>query len=146
MLQQNGLSHKSMKMNRQYKGGILLTTLLFVFLFSFLFVLVLDDFQLTQRFTQKTKDYYSAKIMVSMFLSDVKEEQYPLEKTGHQHFSTGMLYYEYKQPILKLTVQLKQTTYTFQEKYLKKENGNSKTRKEQVKNSNSFKFVKRVSN
>lgn len=116
-------------MNRQYKGGILLTTLLFVFLFSFLFALVLDDFQLTQRFTQQTKDYYSAKAMVSMFLSDVKQEQYLIEETGYQHFSTGTLYYEYKQPILKFTVQLKQTTYTFQEKYLEREKEKSKTQK-----------------
>ncbi|MGX7136705.1 competence type IV pilus minor pilin ComGG [Enterococcus silesiacus] len=122
-----------MRINQYYKGGILLTTLLFVFLFSFLFVLVLEDFQLTQRFTQKTKDYYSAKIMVSMFLSDVKQEQYPLEKAGNQHFSTGTLHYEYKQPTLNLTVQLKQTTYTFQEKYLEREKEKVQIQKEQIK-------------
>lgn len=117
MLLQIGSSPRSMSMNRRYKGGILLTTLLFVFLFSFIFILVLEDFQLTQRFTKRTNDYYVAKTMVSMFLSDIKQEQYPLEKKGQQRFSKGILYYEFDQTTVLFIVQVNQITYQFQEEY-----------------------------
>ncbi|MGX7149350.1 competence type IV pilus minor pilin ComGG [Enterococcus ureasiticus] len=104
-------------MNKKYKGGVLLTALLFVFLFSFIFTLVLEDFQLTHRFTKKTKDYYIAKTMVSMFLSDIKQEKQQLVKKGYQNFSIGTLQYEYDQATISIVVQLNQTTYSFQEQY-----------------------------
>lgn len=104
-------------MNKRYKGGVLLTALLFVFLFSFIFTLVLEDFQLMQRFTKKTKDYYIAKTMISMFLSDIKQEKQSLTKKGHQNFSTGLLTYEYDQTTLTIVVQVDQAIYRFQEEY-----------------------------
>lgn len=117
MLLQSGLSRVSMSMNKRYKGGVLPTALLFVFLFSFIFTFVLEDFQLTQRFTKKTKEYYIAKTMLSMFLADLKSEKRALVKKGQQNFSTGILRYEYNQPILDVTIHLNQTTYKFQEQY-----------------------------
>ncbi|EOH92839.1 hypothetical protein UAW_02880 [Enterococcus haemoperoxidus ATCC BAA-382] len=110
-------------MNKRYKGGVLLTTLLLVFLFSFIFMLVLEDFQLTQKFTKNTKDYYVAKTMVSMFLYDIKQEQASLEKEGQQRFSSGILEYRYDQTTIKFIIHINQTTYEFQEEYrvMKKE-------------------------
>lgn len=104
-------------MNKKYKGGVLLITLLFVFLFSFIFMLVLEDFQLTQRFATKTKDYYTAKTMVSMFLAEFRQKKHPLAKKGYEHFSTGELKYEYDKEVLRVVVRLNQTIYTFQEHY-----------------------------
>lgn len=104
-------------MKNKYRGGILLTALLFLFLFSFIFTLVLEDFQMTQRFSQKTTTYYIAKTMVSMFLSDVKQGHQLLEEAGQQHFSTGTFRYEYDQRTVKFTVQINQITYKFQEEY-----------------------------
>lgn len=104
-------------MSNRYKGGILLTTLLLVFLFSFIFIWVLEDFQLTQRFTQETKDYYIAKTMVSMFLTDIRQETQPLGKRGQQHFSSGTLQYEYDQKTINFVIQLNQTRYRFQMNY-----------------------------
>ncbi|WP_207694134.1 hypothetical protein DOK67_0001925 [Enterococcus sp. DIV0212c] len=109
-------------MKKRHRGGVLLTALLFIFLFSFIFMLVLEDFQLTQRFAQKTRDYYIAKTMISMFFFDVKQEQRTLDKTGYQKFSTGILQYEYDQKTVKFTVQLNQAIYKFQEEYQKKSN------------------------
>ncbi|EOI03082.1 hypothetical protein UAY_00829 [Enterococcus moraviensis ATCC BAA-383] len=106
-------------MNKRYNGGILLTTLLLVFLFSFIFMLILEDFQLTQAFTKKTKDYYIAKIMVSMFLSDRKKEQKSFEKKGEQRYSTGILQYEYNETIVWFTIEVNQATYKFKEEYHK---------------------------
>lgn len=123
MLRQNGSLHRSTNMTKRYKGGVLFTALLFVFLFSFIFTLVLEDFQLTQRFTKKTKDYYIAKTMVSMFLSDVRQEKQSLAKQGYQNFSTGTLKYRYDQVTLSVVVELNQMTYTFQEAYQQDKEG-----------------------
>lgn len=107
----------NIKMKNKYKGGILLTTLLLVFLFSFIFMLVLEDFWLTQRFTQKTKEYYIAQTMVSMFLSDVKQGRESLGKKGEQKFSAGTIQYEYEQMKLNVIVHVNNKTFRFQEEY-----------------------------
>ncbi|MDA9471514.1 competence type IV pilus minor pilin ComGG [Enterococcus sp. 5H] len=104
-------------MRYNYRGGILLTVLLFIFLFSFLFTLVIEDFKATQYFSKNTKDYYAAKIMVSMFLFEVKQEQHSLEKEGQQVFSEGVLNYKCDERTIYFTVELQQQSYTFQENY-----------------------------
>lgn len=120
-LLQNGSLLGIISMNDNYKGGILLTALLVVFLFSFIFIQVLDDFQLTQQFTQKTKEYYIAKTMVSMLLSDVKQGNAKLKNKGQQNFSAGIVHYEYDRAVLTFVVQLNQKTYKFQEEYQENE-------------------------
>lgn len=104
-------------MKYNYRGGILLTALLFLFLFSFLFTLVIEDFQVTQHFSKNTKDYYTAKIMVSMFLFEVKQEHRSLEKEGQQAFSEGILNYQYDERTIYFSIELGQQSYTFQEEY-----------------------------
>ncbi|MCA5013204.1 MULTISPECIES: competence type IV pilus minor pilin ComGG [unclassified Enterococcus] len=104
-------------MKKGYKGGILLTSLLLVFLSSSLFLLVLEEFKLAQQFSQKTKDYYIAKTMVSMFLAEVKQKSDPLDPKGTQEFSAGHLTYSYAQQTLTIVVKMNHTTYTFNEVY-----------------------------
>ncbi|OJG27526.1 hypothetical protein RU98_GL002615 [Enterococcus caccae] len=86
----------------------------------------MEEFQLTQRFTHKTKEYYIAKTMVSMLLFDIKEGQKGLEKKGHQDFSSGKVQYEYDRIRLKFIVQLNQKTYRFQEDYREDEKEKNK--------------------
>lgn len=104
-------------MKYNYRGGILLTALLFIFLFIFLFALVIEDFQVTQHFSKNTKDYYTAKIMVSMFLFEVKQEKRLLERKGQQVFSEGILNYNCDERTIYFSVELGQKSYTFQEDY-----------------------------
>lgn len=119
-------------MRSKYKGGVLLTTILLVFLFSFIFILILEDFQLTQRFTKNTKEYYTAKTMVSMFLYEVKRERQPLANKGNQAFSVGTLDYEYDGMAITCVVQLNNRVYKFKESYqkAKKEETDSKNKSE----------------
>lgn len=104
-------------MKYNYRGGILLTALLFIFLFSFLFTLVIEDFKVTQHFSKNTKDYYTARIMVSMFLFEVKQEQRSLQKEGQQVFSEGILNYKSDERTIYFSVKLGQQSYNFQEEY-----------------------------
>ncbi len=107
----------SREMKKKYRGGVLFTALLLVYLSSFLFLLVLEEFKLAQQFSQKTKDYYISKTMVSMFLSEVKQKNTPLEPKGSQEFSTGQLTYSYARKKLTIIVKINHTTYTFDEVY-----------------------------
>jgi hypothetical protein len=132
-VQQDGLFLKSPLLNHKPQGGILLTVLLLVFLFSFLFEVVLDDYRIAGQFTKKTSNYYLAKTMASMFLLEAKEDQ--TEKSGQQKFSSGILYYEYQEDSIAFTVKLDNQVITFHEK----------TPVKQHKESNQ-QFVKRVSN
>lgn len=116
-------------MSDKYKGGVLLTTLLLVFLFSFIFMLVLEDFQLTQRFTHETKEYYIAKTMISMFLADIRQEAQPLGKVGQQRFSSGTLQYQYDQKTIHFIIQLNQRRYRFQINYQEVEKEKGQTEK-----------------
>ncbi|MGX7113259.1 competence type IV pilus minor pilin ComGG [Enterococcus termitis] len=109
------------KAKNNYKGGILLTTILFLFLFSSLFTLVLEEFKLTQQFTQKSKEYYIAKTMVSIFISEIKQSKKMIDKEGYQDFSSGRLTYEYDQKTIICTIFINQKSYTFHEFYQPKQ-------------------------
>lgn len=104
-----------MKLN--YKGGVLLTTLLFVFLFAFLFHLLLDNFQLTRKFAEKTKQFYHAKSMVYMVVEDVKNQTLALEK-GSQTFTDAEVTYQKKADQLIFTVDIAGQTYVFEEEII----------------------------
>lgn len=106
-------------MKTKYRGGILLSALLFLFLLSFLFLIVLEDFQLTQRFSKKTKDFYTAQIMVDMFLFEAEQKK-ELKLKGEINFSTGKLHYIFNKNTIEIVVVIGKDTYQFQEKLIKK--------------------------
>lgn len=101
----------------KHKGGILLTALLFIYLFSFIFILVLEDFKLTQQFVLETKNFYIAKTMVSMFLFDLKQENKEVKHMGQECFSSGSLEYTYDQNKLNFSITIGGQRYNFQENY-----------------------------
>ncbi|MEI5995051.1 competence type IV pilus minor pilin ComGG [Candidatus Enterococcus mansonii] len=103
-------------MKNRHKGGILLTALLFTFLFSFIFILVLEDFKLSQHFSVQTKDYYTAKTIARLFVSTIKKQKV-IEKSGRQQFSEGILEYEYDKKTLKIIININKKYYQFQERY-----------------------------
>ena len=88
-----------------------MTTLLFFFLFSFLFLTILEDFKLTQQFYFETKDFYIAKMMAYMFLTTEKIT----EEKGKIDFSTGMLRYSYEAETILLDIQVNNKHFQFKE-------------------------------
>ena len=88
-----------------------MTTVLFLFLLSFLFLTILEDFKLTQQFYFETKDYYIAKIMTQVFLTNKK---IPTEK-GELTFSKGTLFYHVKGNYISMEVKINNRNYIFKE-------------------------------
>lgn len=97
-------------MKISYKGGTLLTSLFIVCLFSFLFLLTLENFQLTRNFDEKTKSFYLAKIMVKMTINEIEGQ-----KEGSVSFSEGHVEYRKKEDKVLLTVYVMNTEYFFEE-------------------------------
>ena len=79
--------------------------------------MVLEEFKLSQQFTQKTKEYYVAKTMVSMFLAEIKQTDKKVEQKGQRGFSAGQLNYEYNQEKFTIFVNVNDQNYTFYEDY-----------------------------
>ncbi|MBP2099420.1 competence type IV pilus minor pilin ComGG [Enterococcus rivorum] len=104
-------------MNKHYKGGVLLTALLFVLLFSFLFTLVVEEARLTNHFSIRTKDFYSAKIIYSMFCIEINQEQQLLANTGMIEYSEGKLSYRLEDEYLFIDITVNQKKYQFKKKY-----------------------------
>lgn len=100
-------------MNKHYKGGVLLTALLFVLLFSFLFTLVVEEARLTNHFSIKTRDFYSAKIIYNMFCIEINQEQQLLANTGMIEYSEGKLSYRLEGEYLIIDISVNQKEYQF---------------------------------
>jgi hypothetical protein len=111
-------------MNKKYQGGILLTAVLFVYFSSFLLLVTLENFKLSQKFTINNRDFYTEKVMVSMFLAEIKQKDKILKEGGTVHYVQGHLDYVYKDQVLEIKVALKNRPlyYQYKEKIeLKKE-------------------------
>ena len=52
----------------------------FVYLMSFLALQLLEERQLTQKFTQATQEYYAGKSILHLFLADVKQNRRKLKQ------------------------------------------------------------------
>lgn len=100
-----------------------MSVLLLLSLFSLLFLLVLEDYQLAARFSQRTTDYYQAQTMA--VLTKRKLETLRLQKTdipakGSCQFNLGEVSYSINKERLTLTVKIRAgTTYRI-EKELEK--------------------------
>lgn len=113
-------------MSRTYRGGVLLTALLFVMLFSFLFSLVVEEAQLTHRFSIKTQDFYSAKIIYSIFCMEVEQAAQPLPQKGAIHYSEGELSYSVEGEHLVTDILVNQKKYQFKKNYSPNKRKNSR--------------------
>lgn len=94
-------------------GGVLLSVLLAIFLFSFLVLNLTTSYYQTADLVVRTEQLYQAKIARELFLADYVEMK---TKKGTWSFNKGEIAYEIVQDQLKMTVKIKKKTYHFSEK------------------------------
>ncbi|MFM2488306.1 competence type IV pilus minor pilin ComGG [Enterococcus avium] len=94
------------------QGGVLLSVLLAIFLFSFLLLNLTTSYHQTADLVERTEHLYQAKIAKELFLAD-----YPkLKKKRVCGSSTRGLSYETEEGYVKIDVKIKKKTYQFCEK------------------------------
>lgn len=94
------------------RGGILLSVLLILFLFSFLWLQLLTTYQQTSDFVNRTRRSYQAKIAKELFLTE-----YPdlTAATGSWAFTQGELNYQKQAENLKIQVEIGDKIFSFTE-------------------------------
>ncbi|HCW2812815.1 TPA: hypothetical protein OXB53_000647 [Enterococcus faecalis] len=105
-------------MRQKYSGNLLFTAMAFVYLMSFLALLLLEERQLTQKFTQATQEYYAGKSILHLFLADVKQNRRKLKTEERLVYAQVTLDYTYKNEQLRITVLLNKSgrKYQYQER------------------------------
>ena len=95
------------------RGGVLLSVLMAIFLFSFLLLKLTISCHQTADLVTRTEQLYQAKIAKELFLAD-----YPSlnDKKGTWGFNEGEITYETEQDRVKIIVKIKKKTYHFYEK------------------------------
>ena len=105
-------------MRQKYSGNLLFTAMAFVYLMSFLSLQLLEERQLTQKFTQATQEYYAGKSILHLFLADVKQNRRKLKTEERFVYAQVTLDYTYKNEQLRITVLLNKSgrKYQYQER------------------------------
>ncbi|HED9418338.1 TPA: hypothetical protein R6P06_000866 [Enterococcus faecalis] len=105
-------------MRQKYSGNLLFTAVAFVYLMSFLTLQLLEERQLTQKFTQATQEYYAGKSILHLFLADVKQNRRKLKTEEKLMYEQVTLDYTYKNEQLRITVLLNKSglKYQYQER------------------------------
>lgn len=120
------------------RGGILLSVLLLLSLFSFIFLLVLEDYQLAARFSQRTTDYYQAHTMAVLTknkLETLRLQKINIPEKGNYSFNVGVVSYSIKNEQLTLTVKIRASiTYKIEKEFEKVSESDSKSESEERKN------------
>ena len=105
-------------MRQKYSGNLLFTAMASVYLMSFLALQLLEERQLTQKFTQATQEYYAGKSILHLFLADVKQNRRKLKTEERLVYAQVTLDYTYKNEQLRITVLLNKSgrKYQYQER------------------------------
>lgn len=105
-------------MRQKYSGNLLFTAMAFVYLMSFLALQLLEERQLTQKFTQATQEYYTVKSILHLFLADVKQNRRKLKTEEKLMYEQVTFDYTYKNEQLRITVLLNKSgrKYQYQER------------------------------
>ncbi|MCM6933841.1 hypothetical protein NE270_06790 [Enterococcus faecalis] len=105
-------------MRQKYSVNLLFTAMAFVYLMSFLALQLLEERQLTQKFTQATQEYYAGKSILHLFLADVKQNRRKLKTEERLVYAQVTLDYTYKNEQLRITVLLNKSgrKYQYQER------------------------------
>ena len=105
-------------MRQKYSGNLLFTAMAIVYLMSFLALQLLEERQLTQKFTQATQEYYAGKSIFHLFLADVKQNRRKLKTEERLVYGQVTLDYTYKNEQLRITVILNKSgrKYQYQER------------------------------
>nr|WP_283811155.1 competence type IV pilus minor pilin ComGG [Enterococcus larvae] len=98
---------------KKNQGSVLLAVLLFFYLFSLFFLLMVIDYRLTHSYSESTQNFYTAAIIKAMFLSDFTDEG---ESAGRQSYSEGTVEYWREEEVVKLIITVAGKHYTFHEK------------------------------
>lgn len=96
-----------------HRGGILLTALLFMLLYSSVLLILLEDHRVTQNQYLVTRDLYLARSMKEMFLQEYRLEEKPPTLVN---FSSGVLTYTESNDELRIRIVINRQVYNFQEK------------------------------
>lgn len=106
-------------MRQKYSGNLLFTAMAFVYLMSFLTLQLLEERQLTQKFTQATQEYNTVKSILHLFLADVKQNRRKLKTDERLVYEQVTLNYTYKNEQLRITVLLNKSgqKYQYQERF-----------------------------
>ena len=114
----NGKGYQPLLMRQKYSGNLLFTAMAFVYLMSFLALQLLEERQLTQKFTQATQEYYAGKSIFHLFLADVKQNRRKLKTEERLVYAQVTLDYTYKNEQLRITVLLNKSgrKYQYQER------------------------------
>lgn len=115
-------------MKQKYSGNLLFTAMAFVYLMSFLALQLLEERQLTQKFTQATQECYAGKSILHLFLADVKQNRRKLKTEEKLMYEQVTLDYTYKNEQLRITVLLNKSgrKYQYQERVShQKKSGNN---------------------
>lgn len=94
------------------QGGVLLSVLLAIFLFSFLLLNLTTSYHQTADLVSRTEQLYEAKIAKELFLADYPELK---NKNGIWNFNKGELVYDTEENRVKIVVKMKEKTYLFYE-------------------------------
>ena len=94
---------------------------------SFLALQLLEERQLTQKFTQATQEYYAGKSILHLFLADVKQNRRKLKTEERLVYAQVTLDYTYKNEQLRITVLLNKSgrKYQYQERVSHQKSGNN---------------------
>lgn len=95
------------------QGGVLLSVLLAIFLFSFLLLNLTTSYHQTADLVERTEHLYQAKIAKELFLADYPKLK---EKEGVWEFNKEELSYETEEDYVRIDVKIKKKTYQFCEK------------------------------
>lgn len=104
-------------MSKRYQGSILVAVLLFFYLFTQFLFLMLTDYRLTHSYSESTQDFYTAKIIRAMFLSEV-ENVLELEAEGKREYSAGNLVFIREDRQIKMVITVSGKSYDFEETVL----------------------------
>lgn len=100
---------------KKYKGSVIVTVLLFFYLFMQFFLLMVTDYRLTHSYTESTRDFYTARIMKMMFLSEIKKGE-SLGMEGSLTYSTVMVEFYRTDQEIEIQVIVSENRYTFHER------------------------------
>ena len=105
-------------MRQKYSGNLLFTAMAIVYLMSFLALQLLEERQLTQKFTQANQECYAGKSIFHLFLADVKQNRRKLKTEERLVYAQVTLDYTYKNEQLRITVLLNKSgrKYQYQER------------------------------
>lgn len=106
---------------KNFIGGLLLTGMLLMFLFSFMLTMIITEFKETQQFTAATIDYYKARIMVLLLLKNLSQSTASIPLEGQQAYTDGQLSFNIQEDQVAISVTVGTHVYHFKEEIQRQE-------------------------